>query len=199
MKKRTAFIGAILSLIPIGQPLIIKTAVVLSTAGLMINVSEKINAETVDYLSKIEEIYQTKGEEYRTIFYANEILKLNPNSVDGYWYRAYALAEIEKYYDAIADYSKAIELGDRDTNTFNNRGFAKHNLGDYYGAISDFNKAIEIDPNNGLAFSNRGVSKGIGFKDDKGACDDFKKASFLGNQYRINWLESSEGKWCKDM
>ena len=46
MKKRTAFIGAILSLIPLGQPLLIKTGVVLSSTGLMIALPKKVNAET---------------------------------------------------------------------------------------------------------------------------------------------------------
>ena len=46
MKKRTAFIGAILSLIPFGQSLIIKTGFFLSTTGLMLTVSEIVHAET---------------------------------------------------------------------------------------------------------------------------------------------------------
>ena len=46
MKKQTAFICAILSVIPIGQPLIIKTGVFLSTAGLMLSLPEKVNAES---------------------------------------------------------------------------------------------------------------------------------------------------------
>ena len=182
MKKRTAFIGAILSLLPLGQPLIIKTGAVLSTTGLLLSVSGKVNAETVDYyLGKLEETYQIKGKEYRTIFYANEILKLNANSVDGYWYRAYALVEIGKYSEAIADYSKSIELGDNDTNTFNNRGFAKENAKDFYGAISDYNKAIKIDSENSLAYFNRGYAKeSIG--DMEGACFDWRKAFSLSKE-----------------
>ena len=35
MKKRTAFVGALLSLIPLGQPLIIKTGAFLSTTVLI--------------------------------------------------------------------------------------------------------------------------------------------------------------------
>ena len=46
MTKRTAFIGAILSLIPLGQPLLIKTGVVLSTTGLILSLPEKVNADT---------------------------------------------------------------------------------------------------------------------------------------------------------
>ena len=179
MKKRSAFLAAILSLIPFGSPLFIKTGVVFSTAGIILSIPEKANAETVDYyLRKLEEIYLIKGEEYKTIFYANEVLKLNPNNVDGYWYRAYAMAEIEKYKDAIADYSKSIELGDNDTNTFNNRGFAKENLKDYYGAIADYNIAIEIDSRNSLAYINRGYAK-QSLGDRQGACEDWRKAYSL--------------------
>ena len=46
MKKRTAFIGAILSLIPLGQPLLIKTGVVLSTTGIIISHTEKVFAKS---------------------------------------------------------------------------------------------------------------------------------------------------------
>ena len=79
------------------------------------------------------------------------------------------------------------------------RGFDKGEKGDHYGAISDFTKAIEIDSSYGLAYSNRGYTKGIGFSDDEGACDDFKKAASLGNNFRINWLKTSAGKWCRNM
>ena len=131
MKKRTAFIGAILSLIPFGQPLMIKTGVVLSSSAVMLSLTKKVHAET-------------------STFYFN---------------RAYEKAE----------------------------------NGDHYGAISDYTKAIEINPNDAKAYSNRGITKGIGFNDEEGACEDIKKAASLGSQYRIDWLDTSEGKWCKDM
>ena len=49
MKKRTALFGAILSLIPLGHPLMIKTGLVLSTTGLILSFPEKLNAESADY------------------------------------------------------------------------------------------------------------------------------------------------------
>ena len=80
MKKRTAVIGALVSLLPMGQPLVIGTGAALTSAGVMLTVPEKVNAENVEYyLDKLEEIYDKAGEEYRTIFYANEILKINQN------------------------------------------------------------------------------------------------------------------------
>ena len=49
MKKRTAFIGAILSLIPLGQPLLIKTGVVLSTTGIIISHTETVFAKSQEF------------------------------------------------------------------------------------------------------------------------------------------------------
>ena len=49
MKKRTAFIGAILSLIPLGQTLIIKTGVSLSTIGIIIFYPQQVNAQEKIY------------------------------------------------------------------------------------------------------------------------------------------------------
>ena len=79
------------------------------------------------------------------------------------------------------------------------RSIANNELKDYQGAIADYNKAIAINPQDADAYGNRGITKGIGFSDDNGACDDFKKAASLGDEYRINWLNSEEGAWCRNM
>ena len=64
MKNRTAFISAILSLIPLGQPLLIKTGISLSTLGLTTFVSEKVNAEfrNVDRFFKISNKRTEEGD-----------------------------------------------------------------------------------------------------------------------------------------
>ena len=60
-------------------------------------------------------------------------------------------------------------------------------------------KNADLNPTKHEAYSNRGLSKGLGLKDKKGACDDFKKAASLGNDFRISWLKTSAGKWCRNM
>ena len=105
MKNRTAFIGAILSLIPIGQPLLIKTGVFLSSSAVILSLPEKAYAESAEfYLKKLKEIYTNKGEANKTIFYANELLQIDPFNDEGYWYRAYAKVEMGLYEDGIKDY-----------------------------------------------------------------------------------------------
>ena len=191
MKKRTAFIGAILSLIPFGQPLIIKTGVVLSTAGLILSVPEKVNAESADfYLKKLEEFYLIRGEENTTIFYANKLLQIDPSNIDAYWYRAYAKVELGLYEDGINDYKKAIALGDKDPMTYTNIGYAFYELGDNYKAISYYNKSLQMDSTNIRAYLNRGIAKEE-IRDLKGACADWRKASQLGNQDAVQWVRNS--------
>ena len=57
MQKRTAFIGAILSLISIGQPLIVKSGVVLSTTSLILALPQKVGFPQVSlriYISYLQ-------------------------------------------------------------------------------------------------------------------------------------------------
>ena len=49
MNKRTALIGAILSLIPISQPLLFKTGVALSSFAVILFVPEKVFANSADF------------------------------------------------------------------------------------------------------------------------------------------------------
>ncbi len=188
MKKRTALIAGILSLIPLGQPLLIKTGFVLSSTGLILSFPKKIYAESVDYyLKKLDEIYLVNGEENTTIFYANKLLQIDPSNSDAYWYRAYSKVELGLYEDGINDYKKSIELGDKDPMTYTNIGYAFYELGDNYKAISYYNKSLQMDSKNIRAYLNRGIAKEK-INDQKGACADWRKASQLGNQEAAQWV-----------
>ena len=79
MKKRTAFVGAILSLIPFGQPLIIKTGVALSTSGLFISLPEKVNAESAQFY--FDSAFEKGNNEdyYGAISDYTKAIEINPN------------------------------------------------------------------------------------------------------------------------
>ena len=163
MKKRTVFIGAILSLIPLVHPLLIKTGVVFSSSAVMLFLPEKVNAENSEF----------------------------------YFNRAFEKGKNGDHYGAISDFTKAIEITPSE-GAYYNRGWNKSKLKDYYGAISDYTKAIEIDPNNENIYVNRGRS--YYSLNDKGmACEDFKKAVFLGSTSTKEWLNSEGGSWCRNM
>ena len=60
--------------------------------------------------------------------------------------------------EAIADYSKAIDMNAGSAVAYNNRGSAYCKKGQIDEALSDFNKAIEIIPRFAAAYANRGYA-----------------------------------------
>ena len=122
MKKRTAFFGAILSLIPFVQPLLIKTGIVLSGSAVIFSLSEKVYAESVSF-------YIDRG-----------IKKKNSKDLE---HRAFSKIYIKDFSGAIIDSNKAIKLNPSHEDVQNGalcgtRGWAKYWAGDNKGACSDW-------------------------------------------------------------
>jgi hypothetical protein len=66
---------------------------------------------------------------------------------------------LEKDYDqAIANFTKAIEMDPKYALAYNERGIAYQGRGDYDRAIADYTKAIELDPKVAYAYYIRGLS-----------------------------------------
>ena len=84
MKKRTAFIGAILSFITLGQPLVIKTVVVLSTTGLILSLPEKVNAESSKFYFDRANEKANLGDNYGAISDYTKAIEIYPS--DGAYY-----------------------------------------------------------------------------------------------------------------
>ena len=173
MKKRTAFIGAILSLIPLGQPLIIKTGVVLSTTGLILSVQEKLNAESADYyfdraLSKTD-----SGDLYGAISDYDKAIEINPYYAEAFYNRGNRKGDLGDKYGAISDYSKALEIDPFFSLAYVNRSIQKEKLGDLIGACKDAKNAVSNELKN--------LSKYKQIKKDKNP----------------NWLKENQ-KWIKE-
>ena len=80
MKKRTAFIGALLSLIPLGQPLIIKTGLVVSSAGIILSFTEQVHADNDIYYGE-KAIKSYKNEDFSdALIYINKAIEIDPNN-----------------------------------------------------------------------------------------------------------------------
>ena len=112
MKKRTAFIGAILSLIPLGQPLIIKTGVVFSTTGLMFSFPEKINAETFEYFFDLAYDKGNKGDYYGAISDYTKAIEINSNYSSSFKNRSIVKQMIGDIVSPCVDVKKCVSLGD---------------------------------------------------------------------------------------
>ncbi len=111
MRKRTAFIGAILSLIPLGNPLIIKTGLVLSTPGLILSVPEKVNADTYNFYLQKALNKSEKGEKDAALAaytMAIEIEPMNPLAYEGRGYEKFLSGDQK---GGCVDWQKALSFG----------------------------------------------------------------------------------------
>ena len=144
MKKRTAFIGAILSLIPLGQPLFIKTGIALSTVGLTTFVSEKVNANSaVSYAISAKNFFDL-GDFANALNDLNKAIEIYPQDYYLYYLRSYVKKQIKDFYGEISDLNKAIERYRFDYELFINRGTAKYNLGEKSSACNDWREAFNL-------------------------------------------------------
>ena len=144
MKKRTAFIGAILSLIPLGQPLIIKTGVVLSSSAVMLSLTKKVNAETSTFYFNRAFEKGNNGDHYGAISDFTKAIEINPSDANAYYNRGLSKNKLEDHYGAIADYSKAIEINPNYLSAYKNRGIDKEIIGDLKVACVDSQKASQL-------------------------------------------------------
>ena len=82
---------------------------------------------------------------------------------------------------ALANYSKALEINNKNPNVFVYRGYLYYKKDEYKKAIEDFERVMDLDPNNHYAQYNIGMSEfKLGNKLE--ACDAFHKACELGNK-----------------
>ena len=187
MKKRTAFIGAILSLIPFGQPLLIKTGVILSSAAVMLSLPEIVNANDADYYYDLARYNFNKGKFNEVISNLNTSITINPYFAAAYLARCGTKVNIQEYEEAITDCEKAFQLNLQDSNNYidknalySNLCGAKSAIGENHSAILDCNTAVILDSKNSTSYKNRGIVKD-NLGDIRGACSDWQKASNLGD------------------
>ncbi len=144
MNKRTAFIGAILSLIPFGQPLLIKTGVVLSSSAVMLSLPEKVNTETFTFYFNRALEKAKRGDYYGAIADFTIVIEINPNNSMAYYNRGLAKNYLKDNYGAISDYTKAIQLDPKYVDAYRNRGISKELIKDMKGACADWRKASDL-------------------------------------------------------
>ena len=149
MKKKTAFIVAILSLIPLGQSLIIKTGVVLSTTGLILFHPEKAfaNSFKVDYDNAFELFDEKKYSEAISKF--AKILKKYSNlskakESDIYLFLAMSHGYLNKHNAALEFNNKSISLNPMNSVLYLDRANTKFQLMDKKGACSDMRVGLEL-------------------------------------------------------
>lgn len=79
-------------------------------------------------------------------------------SAQDYNQQGLSLATQGKYKDAVASYTRAIQLNSQEAQFYVNRGTAYLNMKEFDLAIADFDQAIKLDPNLAEAYAGRGYA-----------------------------------------
>ena len=162
MRKLTAVIGALFSLLPLGQALVTGTGVTLTTAAVMIFIPETAKAESVRFYEKKADTKFNEEDYYGAIADYLKAIEVNPKFEDTYY--SFARIGRSQYYlkdykSAIKNFTKSIQSRPGYAYAYSLRADTKADMGDNYGAISDYNRAIEIDPNDPYAYIFSGYAK----------------------------------------
>ena len=183
MKIRTAFISAILSLIPLGQPLIIKMGSLLTIVAFSSH-TQGINAETAQFFLEKGIQNWLEGNDYAAISNYSKAIQLKVNFTDAYIARCGSLLNIDRNKEAIKDCTKAISLGDVDSSVYRNLCAAHAKLEEYKIAEGYCDKAIKLNDKDEMAYLNRGLIYFI-LNNKKDACADWGKASYFAKYKRV--------------
>jgi len=87
----------------------------------------------------------------------------------------------QRYTEAIAAYTQAIETAPRDARAYKHRGLAHARLGHVQQAYEDLNKAITLDPQDAIAYNQRGIAS-FAAGNVQAALKDFSKTIELQPQ-----------------
>jgi tetratricopeptide (TPR) repeat protein len=134
--------------------------------------------------ARLSSILIWKGAFEKAIEACNESLKIDSNSVEAYFSRGFAYAELRQQEQAIEDYGKAIALNPDLAVAYFNRGNAYAELKQHERAVEDYGKAIALNPDLVEAYNNRGFVY-VELKQYERAIEDCGKAIALNPDFAV--------------
>ena len=178
---------------------------VISATEHMVKYSE-LNPDDNSQLPVICELYYGQNNYSKAIEYGDKAIR-SGCIPDMDLYNAIGLSRLltGDYANAMKDFDKAIELGEKDSaegnggrtyaiaqlgETYYYRGLCKLTLEQYDEAIMDYDKAIELGYQTSLAYYNRGVCK-LQKEDYYGCYDDMKVVVEKGDEPEITEIAAT--------
>jgi tetratricopeptide (TPR) repeat protein len=108
--------------------------------------------------------------------------QLDSTHATTYISRGSAYLDLKNFNKAILNYTKAINLDKNNEEPYAYRGRAFYEIDSLSKAKADFDKALKLNPKFAYAYTNRALLKYTKLNDQKGGCDDLKKAEKLGDE-----------------
>lgn len=164
------------NILRLGIALCMKGEYFKKTISLFEEFSEKYELNAEDYCNYAL-AYSYSGEHQIALAFYEKSLTLDAHAFFSLNNRGYTLNILERYEEAIVDFSMAIELNPNFAYAYSNRGLSKIKLGDIQSGLNDLDKSIEIDRENPYAYKNLGI-----YYKDRGEYSEAKKLFSKANQ-----------------
>ena len=129
----------------------------------------------------------------------NDVVEQNPDQYIGYWLRGNMYKLNGDPQQALADYTRALELNNKDEDSYFNRGKILDDLGKPAEAIKDYNRSIALNRSHADVFNNRGWAR-FETGDTVHSIPDFDTAISLKPEYaeafnNRGWVRTKCGEW----
>ena len=128
MTRRTTALAAALSLLPLGQPLLLGSTTALATAAVVLSTQAAHAQSAGEFFNRGNAKYRLRDYQGAIADYTKAI-QIDPQDAFSYVNRGNAKKGLGDHQGAIADYSKAIEINPQDAFAYKNRGIAKELVG----------------------------------------------------------------------
>lgn len=143
-------------------------------AALLVESPAVIKRDSMDVLRESQEAFEKRDFD-RAANLLTEAIETNPKLIPAYVLRGLANASRNKLEEAIADYSKAVELAPDDERPRLLRAAVHQVRKDFDKAIADIDFALKKNPGNSELLSTRGICRAQQ-GDEEGALKDFEAA-----------------------
>ncbi len=143
MSRRSTALAAALSLLPLGQPLLLGSTTALATAAVVFS-TQAVHAQSAeDFLDAGVEKGES-GDFQEAIADFNKALIIDAQSASAYYYRGSAKVALGDHQGAIADLNKALAINPQYADAYRTRGITKELIDDLTGACADWRKASSL-------------------------------------------------------
>ena len=139
-----------------------------------------------------------RGNYQKALDFYDEAIGIYNKDPASYYNRGLANQELGNHLDAVDDFKKSMTMDGKmyKANTHYNIGWSYSELEDYDNALIHFNKAIEIKPKEGYFYADKGDTLlELGMEEE--ACANYLKSFEFGYEEIKDYLNSSDGEWCK--
>jgi lipoprotein NlpI len=164
-------------------PRVSRFALVLFVAGLLPALAHGESA--ADYRQQALTALM-KNETGKALEWAGKAINAAPKDARGYLVRGTVHEAMHKHTEAIADFSKCLELDPRKAIAYNRRGAEQFKLGRIKESLADFDRFLELEPKAAAGHWMRGISLYYA-----GRFDDGRKQFKAGDKIFANDVENA--------